>query len=66
MFHQVPGKLKLFICVCNNANMWPTETFAQARVDVKPMSISFTCISSRNKSMIAAVSSARLQFSAFR
>ena len=45
---------------------WPTETFAQARVDVKLMSISFTCISSRKKSWIAVVSSARLQFSAFR
>ncbi len=45
---------------------WPIETFAQARVDVKPMSISFTCISSRNKLWIAVVYSARLQFSAFR
>ena len=45
---------------------WPTETFAQARVDVKPMSISFTCIPSRNKAWIAAASSARLKFSAFR
>ena len=45
---------------------WPTETFAQARVDVKPMSISFTCISSRNKAWIAAAFSARLKFSAFR
>ena len=45
---------------------WPTETFAQARVDVKFMSISFTCILSRNKAWIAAASSARLKFSAFR
>ena len=45
---------------------WPTETFAQARVDVKPMSISFTCTSSRNKAWVAAASSARLKFSAFR
>ena len=32
----------------------------------KPMSISFTCIPSRNKAWIAAASSARLKFSAFR
>ena len=45
---------------------WPTETFAQARVDVKPMSISFMCIPSRNKAWIAAASSARPKYSAFR
>ena len=45
---------------------WPTETFAHARVDVKPMSISFMCIPSRNKAWIAAASSARPKYSAFR
>ena len=37
----------------------PTETFAHARVDVKPIAISFMCIPSRNKAWIAAASSAR-------
>ena len=27
MFHQVPGKLKLFICVCNNANILAVHYF---------------------------------------
>ena len=45
---------------------WPTETFAHARVDVKPMSISFMSIPSRNKAWIAAASSACPKYSAFR
>ena len=55
----------MFVCHKIVHIRWPTETFAEARVDVKPMSISFTCIPSRNKSWIAAASSARLKFSAF-
>ena len=45
---------------------WPTERFAHASVDVKPMSMSFMCIPSRNKAWIAAASSARPKTSAFR
>ena len=45
---------------------WPTETLAWARVDIKPVSISLTCISSCNKAWIAAASSARLKFAVFR
>ena len=29
MFHQVPGKLKLFICVCNNANILAVHFFCE-------------------------------------
>ena len=54
------GKLNRFFII------GPTETFAHARVDVKPMSISFMCIPCRNKAWIAAASSACPKYSAFR
>ena len=45
---------------------WPTEIFAHACVEIKSMSTDFMCIPSRNKAWIAAASSARPKYSAFR
>ena len=44
---------------------WPTNIFAHACVEVKPISIPFSCIPSRNKAEIGATSFASLKYSAF-
>ena len=44
---------------------WPTNKFAHACVEVKHISIPFSCIPSRNKAEIGATSVASLKYSAF-
>ena len=44
---------------------WPTNIFAHACVEVKHISIPFSCIPSRNKAEIGATSFASLKYSAF-
>ena len=44
---------------------WPTDIFAHACVEVKPISTPFMCMPSRNKAKIAATSFASRKYSAF-